>query len=169
MDQGLKERLIGAAVLVALGVWLIPWVLDGKQEQMEVGSSGDALRLPAPDQPLPIRSQTLRLEETESAVEAEPLASESVPAEASAESAKPSAAAPSSDARAAPGADAAPAAAAPLLARAEPKPAALGPAAAAPPAKPAVDSAASRPPVPQSPSSVQKREQAQNGSGVSPA
>jgi DedD protein len=63
MDQGLKERLIGAAVLVALGVWLIPWVLDGKQEQLEVDASGSGLRLPSPDEPLPIRTQTLRLDE----------------------------------------------------------------------------------------------------------
>ena len=31
MDQGLKERLVGAAVLVAIAVWLIPWVLDGPE------------------------------------------------------------------------------------------------------------------------------------------
>jgi DedD protein len=79
MDQGLKERLIGAAVLVALGVWLIPWVLDGKQEQLEVDASGSGLRLPSPDEPLPIRTQTLRLDEpvaeprtSEPAVEQEP-------------------------------------------------------------------------------------------------
>jgi DedD protein len=63
MDQGLKERLIGAAVLVALGVWLIPWVLDGEQEQLEVDASGSSLRLPSPDEPLPLRSQTLHLDE----------------------------------------------------------------------------------------------------------
>jgi DedD protein len=45
MDQGLKERLIGAAVLVALGVWLIPWLLDG---------SDDANRAPEPDLELPV-------------------------------------------------------------------------------------------------------------------
>ena len=80
MDQGLKERLIGAAVLVALGVWLIPWVLDGKQEQLEVDASGPGLRLPSPDEPLPIRTQTLRLDEPvaepearEPAVEQEPV------------------------------------------------------------------------------------------------
>jgi DedD protein len=79
MDQGLKERLIGAAVLVALGVWLIPWVLDGKQEQLEVDASGSGLRLPSPDAPLPIRTQTLRLDEpvaepstSEPAVEQQP-------------------------------------------------------------------------------------------------
>ena len=62
MDQSLKERLIGAAVLVLLGVWLIPWLLDGRQEQAVPGSSTSALRLPAPDGPLPVRSQTLALD-----------------------------------------------------------------------------------------------------------
>ena len=62
MDQGLKERLIGAAVLVALGVWLIPWLLDGRQEQVELASPSSAVRLPAPDGPLPVRQQTLSLE-----------------------------------------------------------------------------------------------------------
>jgi len=62
MDQSLKERLIGAAVLVLLGVWLIPWLLNGRQEQADPGSSTTALRLPAPDGPLPVRSQTLALD-----------------------------------------------------------------------------------------------------------
>jgi DedD protein len=63
MDQSLKERLIGAAVLVVLGVWLIAWLLDGRQEQADSGSaSTSALRLPAPDGPLPVRSQTLALD-----------------------------------------------------------------------------------------------------------
>jgi len=62
MDQSLKERLIGAAVLVLLGVWLIPWLLDGRQEQTNPGSSTSTLRLPAPDGPLPVRSQTLALD-----------------------------------------------------------------------------------------------------------
>jgi DedD protein len=75
MDQGLKERLIGAAVLVALGVWLIPWVLDGKQEQLEVDAPGSGLRLPSPDEPLPIRTQTLRLDDEPGA---EPTTSEPV-------------------------------------------------------------------------------------------
>src|SRR5215471_6164330 len=61
MDQSLKERLIGAAVLVALGVWLIPWLLDGHQQQTSLGSSSSTLRLPTPDGPLPVRSQTLTL------------------------------------------------------------------------------------------------------------
>ena len=66
MDQGLKERLIGAAVLVALGVWLIPWLLDGRQEQVELAAPSAAVRLPAPDGPLPVRQQTLSLEAAKS-------------------------------------------------------------------------------------------------------
>ena len=66
MDQGLKERLIGAAVLVALGVWLIPWLLDGRQEQVELASPSSAVRLPAPDGPLPVRQQILSLEAAKS-------------------------------------------------------------------------------------------------------
>ena len=76
MDQGLKERLIGAAVLVALGVWLIPWVLDGEKEQLEIDGSDAALQLPTPEEPLPIRSQTLSLDEPDpfvAEVEAEPV------------------------------------------------------------------------------------------------
>jgi DedD protein len=73
MDQGLKERLIGAAVLVALGVWLIPWVLDGEKEQLALDGSEAALQLPTPEEPLPIRSQTLSLDEPDPFVaEAEP-------------------------------------------------------------------------------------------------
>ena len=75
MDQGLKERLIGAAVLVALGVWLIPWLLDGRQEQVEIQTSNSAVRLPAPDGPLPVRTQTLNVD----AAKSDPLASESRP------------------------------------------------------------------------------------------
>ena len=66
MDQGLKERLIGAAVLVALGVWLIPWLLDGRQEQIELNTSSSAVRLPAPDGPLPVRTQTLSVDAAKS-------------------------------------------------------------------------------------------------------
>jgi len=60
MDQGLKERLVGAAVLVAIGVWLIPWVLDGPDEPLEADSN--SLRLPAAEEPMPMRTQTLRFE-----------------------------------------------------------------------------------------------------------
>jgi len=46
MDQGLKERLIGAAVLVALAVWLVPWLLDGPDEP--ITADGATLELPVP-------------------------------------------------------------------------------------------------------------------------
>ena len=59
MDQGLKERLVGAAVLVAIAVWLIPWVLDGPEAPFESG--GSSLQLPAAEEPMPMRTQTLRL------------------------------------------------------------------------------------------------------------
>jgi cell division septation protein DedD len=48
MDRYLKERLIGATVLVVIGVWLIPWLLDGTDQWddgTELGSSGmDSIR-----------------------------------------------------------------------------------------------------------------------------
>jgi DedD protein len=59
MDQGLKERLVGAAVLVAIAVWLIPWVLDGPEGGAEPPSS--SLQLPAAEEPMPMRTQTLKL------------------------------------------------------------------------------------------------------------
>ena len=59
MDQGLKERLVGAAVLVAIAVWLIPWVLDGPDGGLE--TSANSLQLPSAEEPMPMRTQTLRL------------------------------------------------------------------------------------------------------------
>ena len=59
MDQGLKERLVGAAVLVAIAVWLIPWVLDGTEDGAEAPAS--ALQLPAAEEPVPMRTQLLKL------------------------------------------------------------------------------------------------------------
>jgi DedD protein len=59
MDSRLKERLIGAAVLVALGVWLIPWLLDGSARQTE--SATPALELPADQDAAPVRTQTIHL------------------------------------------------------------------------------------------------------------
>ncbi|HZF27892.1 MAG TPA: SPOR domain-containing protein [Gammaproteobacteria bacterium] len=55
----MKERLIGAAVLVVLGVLVIPWVLDGRGAQQE--TSANALRLPAPEEPVPVRTETIRV------------------------------------------------------------------------------------------------------------
>ncbi len=65
MDQGLKERLVGAAVLVAIGVWLIPWVLNGPDSTVE--SEPASLQLPAAEEPVPIRTQTLRLDDADAA------------------------------------------------------------------------------------------------------
>jgi DedD protein len=59
MDQGLKERLVGAAVLVAIAVWLIPWVLDGPEGGAEISAS--SLQLPSAEEPMPMRTQTLKL------------------------------------------------------------------------------------------------------------
>ena len=59
MDQGLKERLVGAAVLVAIIVWLAPRVLDGPESPLDSGVS--SLQLPAAEEPMPMRTQTLRL------------------------------------------------------------------------------------------------------------
>jgi DedD protein len=60
MDSRLKERLIGAAVLVALGVWLIPWLLDGAGLPPE--SAEPVLELPAEADSAPVRAQTIRLD-----------------------------------------------------------------------------------------------------------
>jgi DedD protein len=61
MDSRLKERLIGAAVLVALGVWLIPWLLDGGVRTPESAAPG--LELPAEAEATPVRAQTIRLDQ----------------------------------------------------------------------------------------------------------
>lgn len=67
MDQGLKERLVGAAVLVAIAVWLIPWVLDGPDNPVETGPA--SLQLPASQEPVPMRTQTLKLGEPPAAAQ----------------------------------------------------------------------------------------------------
>ncbi len=67
MDQGLKERLVGAAVLVAIAVWLIPWVLDGPETPVETGPA--SLQLPAAQEPVPMRTQTLKLGEPPAAAQ----------------------------------------------------------------------------------------------------
>lgn len=63
MDRSLQERLVGAAVLVALGVWLIPWVLDGSAVNEERESDRVALKLPVPERSSgnPIRRETIDL------------------------------------------------------------------------------------------------------------
>ena len=80
MDQGLKERLVGAAVLIAVAVWLIPWVLDGPEAPLE--TTGGSLQLPAAEEPMPMRTQTLRLGDPEPGAEsaaAEPPAEAETP------------------------------------------------------------------------------------------
>jgi len=67
MDQGLKERLVGAAVLVAIAVWLIPWVLDGPETPVETGPA--SLQLPTAQEPVPMRTQTLKLGEPPAAAQ----------------------------------------------------------------------------------------------------
>jgi len=60
MDPQLKERLIGAAVLVALGVWLIPLVLNGPDVPLEE-ESPLSLQLPLPEDDSAMRRQTVEL------------------------------------------------------------------------------------------------------------
>ncbi|MDX1561366.1 MAG: hypothetical protein R3305_00470, partial [Gammaproteobacteria bacterium] len=65
MDSQVKERLVGAAVLVALGVWLIPIVLDGPDEPgaSNPAADGASLELPAADESgAPIRTETVELD-----------------------------------------------------------------------------------------------------------
>jgi DedD protein len=82
MDQGLKERLVGAAVLVAIGVWLIPWVLDGPENPPDAGAN--SLQLPAVEEPMPMRTQTLRLGEADEPAAETPPRATPAPAESTA-------------------------------------------------------------------------------------
>lgn len=61
MEPQLKERLIGAAVLVALGVWLIPWVLDGPTSETASESASASLELPSPEEAPAIRTERIDL------------------------------------------------------------------------------------------------------------
>ena len=139
MEQGLKERLVGAAVLVAIAVWLIPWVLDGPEAPLETARG--SLQLPAAEEPMPMRTQTLRLgDDAEPAVELRPPS-----ASVTHEQAEPPVAVESPEPAPAPVVEEAP-----LVAAAEPAerpPAAAPPASAAPapvktPPKPAPAAAA---------------------------
>jgi cell division septation protein DedD len=97
----LKERLVGAAVLVAIGAWLIPWVLDGPERVTAPQST--ALELPAPtaENP-PARTETIVLDRRDSPVSREPATAEdadedttpSEPAAAAAAPARPAVAEP---------------------------------------------------------------------------
>ena len=59
MDQSLKERLVGAAVLVGLAVWLVPWVLDGPVPDADF----EAVQSPVSEGEAPLRTQTIRLDQ----------------------------------------------------------------------------------------------------------
>jgi DedD protein len=61
MDPQLKERLIGAAVLIALAVWLIPLVLDGPAPVRE--TSPLTLELPLGEETPALRTQTIDLDD----------------------------------------------------------------------------------------------------------
>jgi len=79
MDRGLKERLVGAAVLVAIGAWLIPWVLDGPQRLEPTQPA--ALELPAPAVEEPgLRTETVVLDRRETPPSTEPAAPVATPA-----------------------------------------------------------------------------------------
>jgi DedD protein len=133
MDQGLKERLVGAAVLIAIAVWLIPWVLDGPEEPLE--TNGSSLQLPAGEEPMPMRTQTLRLGEPES--QAEP---EAPPTPATAAAAPPPASESDSEPESSAGEAAAPTET-PAVAAARTEPARTPPSAAQPEARPAAAAA----------------------------
>lgn len=87
MDSRLKERLIGAAVLVALGVWLIPWLLDGGARRPE--SAEPTLELPAETDAAPVRAQTIQLDPRTPAAEAASQASSTLGAPAAIRAAAP--------------------------------------------------------------------------------
>jgi len=62
VDSKVKERIIGAAVLVAFGVWLIPWVLDGSDpSEIAPEPVADANLLPAGTS-APVRTETVELD-----------------------------------------------------------------------------------------------------------
>jgi DedD protein len=134
MDQGLKERLVGAAVLVAIGVWLIPWVLDGPESPLDTGAN--SLQLPAAEEPMPMRTQTLRLGD-DPEPEAEPAAA---PEPAVVAVPPPAVSAPEAPAVAEPPAQTS----APVAAAREAAPRPAAPAPAATPPKPAAPPAAAK-------------------------
>jgi len=56
MDSALKQRLIGATVLVALAVIFLPMLVDGPESDREAGAEQLSLDMPArPDRPLETR------------------------------------------------------------------------------------------------------------------
>ncbi len=76
MDRRVKERLVGAVVLVVLGVVIIPWLLDGQGSvDIEGSPSAAVLQLPVPDEPVSAaaqgpRTRTIEIEIGQSAAPA---------------------------------------------------------------------------------------------------
>lgn len=62
MERHVKERIVGAAIIVALGVWLIPWVLDGPEQATETSQAAGSQILPAAGNTTPIRTETVELD-----------------------------------------------------------------------------------------------------------
>jgi len=62
VEPHVKERIVGAAILVALGVWLIPWVLDGPDEASEATEAAADEFLPATGDTGPVRTETVELD-----------------------------------------------------------------------------------------------------------
>jgi len=89
----LKERLLGGTVLVVIAAWLIPWVLDGPEGGTEAPES--SLQLPSAEEPMPMRTQRLKLGDApEPSAEPTTAPSATPPAEqtaAATETAKPAA------------------------------------------------------------------------------
>jgi len=66
-------------VLVALGVWLIPWVLDGPARDVPDPVADNTLTLPTDDSVLPVHSETVELETNVTAASAPVHAEASAP------------------------------------------------------------------------------------------
>jgi DedD protein len=61
VDSQVKERVVGATVLVALGVLIIPWVLNGPDTPLAEDAAESGIRLPAPGEAAPIRTEVVEL------------------------------------------------------------------------------------------------------------
>jgi DedD protein len=62
VERHVKERIVGAAIIVALGVWLIPMVLDGPDDATEATRTPDDEILPAASNTAPVRTETVELD-----------------------------------------------------------------------------------------------------------
>jgi len=60
MDRHLKERLIGATGLVVIGVWIIPWLLDGT-DQRDDGTELESLGMDSTREQTQMMVQTILL------------------------------------------------------------------------------------------------------------